>query len=49
MEAYSIEQKRIEVARNIDHFAFLRRHVEVPAMEEFHYPVRGPRIFLPPV
>lgn len=49
MEAYSIEQKRIELARNIDHFAFLRRHVEVPAMEEFHYPVRGPRIFLPPV
>jgi large subunit ribosomal protein L30 len=48
MEAHSIEKKGIELARNIDHFAFLRRHVEVPAMEEFHYPVRGPRFFLPP-
>jgi large subunit ribosomal protein L30 len=48
MEAHSIKKKGIELARNIDHFAFLRRHVEVPAMEEFHYPVRGPRFFLPP-
>jgi ribosomal protein L30 len=48
MEAHSIEKKGIELARNIDHFAFLRRHVEVPGMEKFHYPVRGPRFFLPP-
>ena len=48
MEAHSIEKKGIKLARNIDHFAFLRRHVEVPAMEEFHYPVRGPRFFLLP-
>jgi hypothetical protein len=27
--------------RNIDHFAFLRRHTEVPQMEEFHFPIRG--------
>lgn len=48
MEAHSIKKKGIELSRNIDHFAFLRRHVEVPAMEEFHYPVRGPRFFVPP-
>jgi hypothetical protein len=47
MEKHSIERKGIELARNIDHFAFLRRHVEVPKMEEFHYPVRGPRFLLP--
>ncbi len=47
MEAHSIEKKGIKLSRNIDHFAFLRRHVEIPAMEEFHYPVRGPRFFLP--
>jgi hypothetical protein len=48
METHSIEKKGIKLSRNIDHFAFLRRHVEAPAMEEFHYPVRGPRFFLPP-
>jgi len=34
--------------RNIDHFAFLRRHTEVPQMEEFHFPIRGPRFIIPP-
>lgn len=47
MEKHSIEKKGVKVARNIDHFAFLRRHVEIPSMEEFHYPVRGPRLFSP--
>jgi hypothetical protein len=35
-------------SRNIDHFAFLRRHIEVPQREEFHFPIRGPRFILPP-
>jgi ribosomal protein L30 len=47
MEKHSIEKKGVKLARNIDHFAFLRRHVEIPSMEEFHYPVRGPRFFFP--
>ena len=47
MEKHSIERKGIKLARNIDHFAFLRRHIEIPSMEEFHYPVRGPRLFVP--
>ena len=36
MEKHSIEKKQIELLRNVDHFAFLRRHLGVPAMEEFH-------------
>jgi large subunit ribosomal protein L30 len=47
MEKDSMQRKGIELARNIDHFAFLRRHVEVPKMEQFHYPVRGPKFFVP--
>jgi hypothetical protein len=47
MEKHSIERKGIELARNIDHFASRCRHVEVPKMEEFQYPVRGPHFLLP--
>lgn len=34
--------------RNIGHFGFLRRHIEMPEKEEFHFPIRGPRFILPP-
>ncbi len=47
MERHSMENKGAILTRNIDHFAFLRRHVEIPSMEEFHFPVRGPRFFFP--
>jgi ribosomal protein L30 len=49
MEQHHIEEKGLELLRNIDHFACLRRHIERPEMEEFRFPVRGPRIFLPPI
>jgi hypothetical protein len=48
MEADSINRKEIELLRNISDFAWLRRHIEVPQPEEFHFPVRGPRIVLHP-
>lgn len=48
MEDDSIKRKKIELQRNISDFAWLRRHIEVPRREEFHYPVRGPRFFLAP-
>jgi large subunit ribosomal protein L30 len=48
MEQHHIKKKKIKLLRNIGHFAFLRRHIEKPEKEEFHFPVRGPRLFLPP-
>lgn len=48
MEQHHIKQKKIKLLRNIDHFAFLRRNIEKPQKEEFHFPVRGPRLILPP-
>lgn len=47
MEQHNIRQKNIQLLRNVDHFAMLRRHVEIPQREEFHFPIRGPKIFLP--
>jgi ribosomal protein L30 len=48
MEQHAIKEKKIHLMRNIDHFAYLRRHIEVPKMEEFHFPIRGPRYVIPP-
>jgi ribosomal protein L30 len=48
MEQHKIKEKKIKLLRNIDHFAFLRRHMEVPHGEEFHFPIRGPRFILAP-
>lgn len=48
MEEHYIGKNKIELLRNIDHFAFLRRHVESPRREEFHFPIRGPLLILPP-
>jgi large subunit ribosomal protein L30 len=48
MEQHAIKQKKIKLLRNIDHFAYLRRHAEKPQKEEFHFPIRGPRFVVPP-
>jgi hypothetical protein len=48
MEQHAIKQKKIKLLRNIDHFAYLRRHAEKPQKEEFHFPIRGPRFIVPP-
>jgi hypothetical protein len=37
MEQHAIKEKKIHLMRNIDHFAYLRRHIEVPKMEEFTF------------
>ena len=47
MEQHHIKQKKIQLLRSIDYFAFLRRHTERPQKEEFHFPVRGPRLIVP--
>lgn len=48
MEQHNIQEKKIKLLRNIDHFAFLRRPIEIPRKEEFHFPIRGPRLTLQP-
>jgi hypothetical protein len=48
MEQHDIKKKKITLLRNVGHFGFLRRHIEKSEMEEFHFPVRGPRFILPP-
>jgi len=48
MEQHSMKQEKIELLRNIDHFAWLHRHIERPQKEKFHFPIRGPHFFLPP-
>jgi hypothetical protein len=48
MEKHHIEQKKIELLRNIDHFGYLRRHVETARREELHFPIRGLRFVVPP-
>jgi ribosomal protein L30 len=47
MEQHAIKEKKIKFLRNIDHFAYLRRHTEKPQKGEFHFPVRGPRLVVP--
>ena len=48
MEQHHINEEKIKLRRNIGHFGFLRRHIETPEAEEFHFPVRGPRFILSP-
>ena len=48
MEAEAIERKGIKLLRNIDHFAYLRRRKDIPQRAEFYWPVRGPRLMVPP-
>jgi len=42
MEQHDIEGRGREILRNVDHFAYLKRAVELPAITEFRCPVRGP-------
>ena len=48
MEKKFIKDKNIGLLRNVDHFAYLRRHIERPQREEFHFPIRGARFIIPP-
>jgi ribosomal protein L30 len=48
MEQHHIKLKKIKLLRNIGQFAYLRRHIEKPQKEEFHFPIRGPRLIIPP-
>jgi large subunit ribosomal protein L30 len=48
MEADSIDRKKIKLLRNISDFAWMRRRIEVPQREEFHFPVRGQYPVIPP-
>jgi hypothetical protein len=41
MEQHHIDTKGIELLRNVDHFAFLRRPIEEAAKQHFTFPVRG--------
>ena len=41
MEQHHIKKEKIKLRRNIGHFAFLRRHIEKPETEEFHFPIRA--------
>jgi large subunit ribosomal protein L30 len=47
VEQHAIREKEIKFLRNIDHFAYLRRHIEKPQKEDLHFPIRGPRFNLP--
>jgi ribosomal protein L30 len=47
MEQHNIKKKGLKLLRNIDHFAWLRRQIDKPRNEEFHFPIRGPRLSLP--
>ena len=42
MEQHHLKENGVQLARNIDHFGFLKRHIEIPTMAEFYLPVRGP-------
>jgi hypothetical protein len=42
MEKHEIEQRKLKLLRNVDHFACLRRPMEQASMQDIHYPVRGP-------
>jgi hypothetical protein len=43
MEQHHLKENGVQLARNIDHFGFLKRHIEIPTMAEFYLPVRGPQ------
>jgi hypothetical protein len=47
LEQHHIKTEGLKLLRNIDHFAWVRRRIEEPKIEELHFPVRGPRLFLP--
>lgn len=42
MEAHHIEEKKLDLLRNIDNFGSLKRHWDIAERDEFVWPVRGP-------
>jgi hypothetical protein len=42
MEKHDMEQRKIELLRNVEHFAWLRRPIEQAPMQDIYFPVRGP-------
>lgn len=48
MEKHHIKTKGIQLIRNIDHFAFLRRPIEEARKQNFTFPVRGRHFGFPP-
>lgn len=44
MQEDHIREKKISLKRNVDHFAFLERPVDVARKTALHYPVRGPAL-----
>jgi hypothetical protein len=42
MEQRHIEDKKIKLLRNVDHFACLMRPIGMARRAEFKFPVRGP-------
>jgi hypothetical protein len=49
MEKHHIEDHGVQILRNIDHFAFLKRAVTQAERQQFTFPVRGPRYSVPTV
>jgi ribosomal protein L30 len=43
MEQHHLKENGVQLERNVDHFGFLKRHIEIPTMAEFYWPVRGPQ------
>jgi hypothetical protein len=43
MEQHHLKENGVQLERNIDHFGFLKRHIEIPTMAEFYWPVEGPQ------
>ena len=43
MEQHHINSEGLVLLRNVDHFAFIQRPVELPDLTELNFPIRGPR------
>jgi large subunit ribosomal protein L30 len=43
MQQHDIEEKKINLLRNVDHFAFLQRPIELAQKQGFYFSVRGPK------
>ena len=49
MEQHHIEHEGLQILRNVDHFACLKRPVEQAKLEKFTIPVKGPRFWGPSI
>ena len=47
MEQHYIQERGVVLLRNIDHFCYLKRPIELPQHTEFRSRVRGPRLGAP--